>query len=54
MLATDDSQAARQALRDALLDSHPLVQKAAEAALAKFASGTVLPAASACLAEART
>jgi HEAT repeat protein len=54
VLATDDSQTARQALRDALLDSHPLVQQAAEAALARLATGAVLPASSASLAEAPT
>jgi HEAT repeat protein len=33
-LATSDKPAAREAIRQALLDSHPLVQKAAESALA--------------------
>jgi HEAT repeat protein len=36
VLARVDSPLSRQALRDALLDPHPLVQEAAEAALAKL------------------
>lgn len=37
-LATCDSRATRDALRDSLLDSHPLVREAAEAALAELTS----------------
>jgi HEAT repeat protein len=36
VLATTDSRAIREILRDALLDSHPLVQQAAENALAEL------------------
>jgi HEAT repeat protein len=36
VLAADDSPRVRQALRDALVDPHPLVQEAAESALARL------------------
>lgn len=38
-LATQDCRATRDALRDALLDSHPLVRQAAEAALLQLTRG---------------
>ena len=45
-LATIDNERTRQILRDALLDSQPLVQQAAEAALQQLTRGdTVLAAA---------
>jgi hypothetical protein len=44
-LATVDCQATRQVLRNALLDSHALVQKAAEAALTQFTLAPQEPAA---------
>ena len=44
-LATVDNQFTRQALRDALLDSQPLVQQAAEAALKELTRGDTVWAA---------
>jgi hypothetical protein len=44
-LATVDSPLTRQALRDALLDSQPLVQQAAEAALRDLTQGETVWAA---------
>jgi HEAT repeat protein len=44
VLANVDDPLARQALRDALLDSAPLVQQAAEAALATWARGDTVSA----------
>jgi HEAT repeat protein len=44
-LATADGPATRQALRDALVDPHPLVQQAAEAALARLTHSDTTPAA---------
>jgi hypothetical protein len=43
-LATTDSHRTRQALRDAMLDSHPLVQEAAEAALAQLTQSDTVAA----------
>jgi HEAT repeat protein len=51
VLATIDSQRARQVIRDALLDPLPLVQEAAEAALAQLTRGDTVAAAPAAAAR---